>query len=442
MKNKENSKENPGFIPVFRSGTHTDSSGREKTYTNVDLDTIVEKYNQRKGEQPDAPICIGHPKTDSPAWGWIEKFKRVGNFLLAKPKRIVPEFAEAIRRGMFRYLSISLRPDLAVRHLAVLGGTPPAVQGLGDLTNYFNEEEEYSTYSFDYGELNAYQVDSDLTRIGRIFRKLREFLIEKFGIEVADKIAENWDIDRFKRSALLPEPENPSFAEQYNMQEYDETPVAPEADRSGSAGKKVSNAQSMQKINPLKEDNMLNGTPPAGVIPQAAPPGTPGVTLAAGTNEPDYKALYLQAQSEKEAAIQQRDAAFSETEAFKTQQKEEAVKGFLEKMRAKIPPAMHGTVRQLIGQIDGEKTFSFSESDGTQKEKTPLGLFFEFCEEMLPDVIPLDKLPSAQGGTPVPVAGDAEFSEGEQKDLHEKVEALRQKEGISYTEAFNRIRRK
>ncbi len=61
---------------IFKTGKHTSDKGITNEYTNEDLDKIVSNYNP---EEHEAPIVIGHPKTNAPAYGWIEKLQRVGD---------------------------------------------------------------------------------------------------------------------------------------------------------------------------------------------------------------------------------------------------------------------------------------------------------------------------------------------------------------------------
>jgi len=116
------------LIEIFKAGKHTDSAGQEKEWTENDIDTIVEKYNNQKEHQ--APIVIGHPQTDSPAYGWVEGLKREGNKLLAEIKPTVQEFIDWVKQGLYKKVSIALYPDMLLRHIGFLGGTPPAVKGL------------------------------------------------------------------------------------------------------------------------------------------------------------------------------------------------------------------------------------------------------------------------------------------------------------------------
>jgi hypothetical protein len=117
------------WFEIFKSGTWKDSEGREKTWTDSDLDTIVAKYDP----SDPAPVVIGHPKDNAPAWGWIAALKRQGDTLLAQAKDLVPEFVDMLKRKLFRKRSMSVYPDLRLRHVGFLGAMPPAVKGLADI---------------------------------------------------------------------------------------------------------------------------------------------------------------------------------------------------------------------------------------------------------------------------------------------------------------------
>ncbi len=67
-------------IAIARTGTFTDSAGREQKFTEADLDSIAASYDPKKSE---APLVFGHPTTDAPAYGWVESLKREGEKLFA-----------------------------------------------------------------------------------------------------------------------------------------------------------------------------------------------------------------------------------------------------------------------------------------------------------------------------------------------------------------------
>lgn len=118
------------WIQVFRTGRHIDASGEAKEWGKIDLDRIVSSYNPQRHE---APIVIGHPEENAPAFGWVEALKREGEILYAKLKDFVPEFVDMIKRGLYKKRSIALYPDLTLRHVGFLGAMPPAIKGLANV---------------------------------------------------------------------------------------------------------------------------------------------------------------------------------------------------------------------------------------------------------------------------------------------------------------------
>ena len=117
------------WIAIFKTGTHTDSNGNTKEWTEKELDHIVSSYDPQKHE---SPVVIGHPKDNAPAYGWVESLKREGEMLYMKMKDVVPAFADMVLQKMFKKRSISLYPDGTLRHVGWLGAAQPAVKGLPD----------------------------------------------------------------------------------------------------------------------------------------------------------------------------------------------------------------------------------------------------------------------------------------------------------------------
>lgn len=128
-------------VEVFRVGDHVDSAGRRRMFTEADLDKIA-TYSPAAHE---APVVIGHPKDNAPAYGWVERAYREGGSLLVDFKDVAPEFADLVKAGRFRKRSISLYPDGSLRHVGFLGATPPALKGLKDVQF---AEGEASTFEF------------------------------------------------------------------------------------------------------------------------------------------------------------------------------------------------------------------------------------------------------------------------------------------------------
>jgi hypothetical protein len=139
------------WCEVFTAGNHTDSEGHTRVWSESDLDIMVNSYDQGKHE---APIVIGHPKDNAPAYGWVETLKREGSKLLAKFKQVVPAFAEAVNQGLFKKRSISVYPDGSLRHVGFLGAMPPAIKGLADF-QFKDADKKTSEYSFEFIDWEA-----------------------------------------------------------------------------------------------------------------------------------------------------------------------------------------------------------------------------------------------------------------------------------------------
>jgi DNA-binding transcriptional MerR regulator len=147
------------WTPIFRTGTHTDSQGRSRTWTTTDLDKAVSSYDPATRE---APLVLGHPKDNGPAFGWIEKLRRTGEVLEACFKQVPEELRKAVEAGRYKHKSVSFYKDGSVRHVGLLGAAQPAVEGLGAIT--FSDEED----CFEY---NQQQEDAGVT-IEELQRKL------------------------------------------------------------------------------------------------------------------------------------------------------------------------------------------------------------------------------------------------------------------------------
>lgn len=123
------------WIEVFRTGDY----GEKGSYTEADIDQIIANFNATDR----APIVVGHPSTDSPAWGWIDALKRKGDTLFARIAEMRDELKQAIADGRFRNRSIRLiqrddGPSLA--HVGFLGGVLPEVKGLAPLPAFATGE--------------------------------------------------------------------------------------------------------------------------------------------------------------------------------------------------------------------------------------------------------------------------------------------------------------
>jgi hypothetical protein len=118
---------------IFKPGTHTSDKGVTKEYSLDDLNFIAQSYNP---EEDEAPIVIGHPEDNDPAFGWVNSLSvsEDGKLIAeAFDEKLHPDFLNALKEGRYKKRSISLTPEGKLRHLGFLGAAKPAVKGLADI---------------------------------------------------------------------------------------------------------------------------------------------------------------------------------------------------------------------------------------------------------------------------------------------------------------------
>ena len=144
----------PDGIEIFRAGRHLDDAGVAHHFSEADLDGMAASYSPALRE---APLTVGHPKDNLPAYGWVKAVARTPAGTLAiTPHQVEPQFAEMVQAGRFKKRSASFYPPHApnnptpgkwyLRHVAFLGAQPPAVAGLKDIQ--FSEDDAGGAVSF------------------------------------------------------------------------------------------------------------------------------------------------------------------------------------------------------------------------------------------------------------------------------------------------------
>jgi hypothetical protein len=173
-------------------------AGQTLSFTEADLAASAKAYDPQKHE---APIVVGHPTHDGPAYGWVGALSAIGNALEATPTQINPEFAEQVANGAYKKISASFyAPDAPgnpvpgvyyLRHVGFLGAQPPAIKGLRSPS--FAEGEAGVV---EFGE-SAY----DDMQVAQLFRNLREWLIGEKGAAVADSVVPSYILTSLDQSA-------------------------------------------------------------------------------------------------------------------------------------------------------------------------------------------------------------------------------------------------
>ncbi|EKE79713.1 bZIP transcription factor [Idiomarina xiamenensis] len=188
-------------INIFKTGTHTSSDGQTLEFGEDLLQSSAESYDPALHE---APIVIGHPKSNGPAYGWVNGIEFSEGSLDAIPHQINTDFEEMVSAGAFKKVSASFYlPDapnnpkpgtLYLRHVGFFGAHPPAIKGLKPVE--FSEAEE-GIVEFE----DRWQHGWTLKGIGDALKNLREFIIDKFSKDEADKAIPNYLLDDLNKSA-------------------------------------------------------------------------------------------------------------------------------------------------------------------------------------------------------------------------------------------------
>lgn len=152
-------------IHIFKTGTHTDSNGVSVSFTETDLQNSINAYNPAIHQ---APIVIGHPKTDAPAFGWVKSLTADNGNLYAVPEQIQHDFGEQVKQGLYKKVSASFYPPNSptnpvkgvyyLRHIGFLGAEPPAIKGLEPIE--FNENDKAVELTFDFSESPSDTADT------------------------------------------------------------------------------------------------------------------------------------------------------------------------------------------------------------------------------------------------------------------------------------------
>lgn len=191
-------------IHIFRAGSHTAMQGQTIAFGEADLAASAAAYDPAKHE---APIVVGHPAADAPAFGWVQSLAAEGGDLNAMPRQVDPAFAEAVAAGRYKKVSASFyQPDSPhnpvpgvyyLRHVGFLGAQPPAVKGLAPVQF---ADDGGDCVSFEFAEED---VPGILRRMAGLFRGMRDYFVDKEGLEKADAIIPPWTMDWLQEDAAV-----------------------------------------------------------------------------------------------------------------------------------------------------------------------------------------------------------------------------------------------
>lgn len=374
---------------IFKAGKHIDNAGNSQEFTEQDVAAIAEAYNTTVHE---APIVVGHPKLDGPAYGWVKSLSANNGSLVAEFSELEPAFAELVQSKRYKKVSASFYPPTApanptpgqwyLKHLGFLGATPPAIKGLAEI----NFSEDDTVVSIEFGEASNYAFDY----VGRVFRNFREWLIAKEGNTVAEEVVPNYMLDGIKelttyqdhpveQSAFSDLQENPlkhvithDFNKETSMSQEDQAAIAAEKARADAAETKLAAYEKAQADKERAASHTANTDFAESLV-------------TAGTLKPADKALVVQALD--------------------------------------------------FAEYPAEQSVDFGEGDAKKPLATALREFFK----TLPQAIEFGEVATAANA--VSVSGvSVDFADANPDALshHQRATALSKKEGISYEEAARR----
>jgi hypothetical protein len=200
------------LLHIFKTGSFVPmGASAPLSFGESDLAASAAAYDPAKHR---APLVIGHPKTDSPAWGWVKSVAADPAGLWIEHDAVVPEFAEWVNAGFYGAISTAFwAPDdprnpvpgvYSIKHVGFLGGTPPAVKGLTPPS--FGGGDESGLVVVQFGDWTD-------RSIVRLLMNLRDLLITEFGQEKADKALPAFELQwLLEEAAAQPDPA-PSFAD-------------------------------------------------------------------------------------------------------------------------------------------------------------------------------------------------------------------------------------
>lgn len=130
------------LVEIFRAGRHTNDAGEALVFSESDIQALAAGYNPALRE---APLTVGHPQSNAPAYGWVKSLQATSDGrLLMQAGQVDPAFAQVVKEGRYKKRSASFYPpnhpnnprpgSWYLRHVGWLGAQQPALAGLPDIS--------------------------------------------------------------------------------------------------------------------------------------------------------------------------------------------------------------------------------------------------------------------------------------------------------------------
>lgn len=374
-------------IPIFRAGTHTPTSGQSIDFSADTLRAAVAAYDPSLHE---APIVVGHPKDNHPAYGWVKalEYNEATGEVDAIPHQVDASFQEMAQAGRFKKRSASwYLPDapanpkpgtLYLRHVGFLGAQPPAVKGLRDVS--FADSEA--------GVVEFADSNFVASLVARLMRGVREWIIAEKGVDTADKVAPDYLIGDLETQARAPEPQQTPPSDAASINSFtEEDPMEIE--------------KLTARVAELESEN---------------------ATLKASQMPADF--------AEREANVSAREAALSDREAAVARQSVEARIDAAVKAGRVLPAQRKQIADFAMTLADGEALIEFGE--GEQAKKVSQREAYLLQVEAAPKVVDYSEHSAAGDNPPADAASVDKVVEKAREIVAKSADAGKH---VSFTEA-------
>ena len=373
-------------ISIFRPGTH---------YPALDAGSLARTVAAYDPAKHEAPLVIGHPSDDHPAYGWVQSLAFSEGLLKAVPREVQSTLKDHVEAGRYKKISAGFyHPQSAgnpapgvyyLRHVGFLGAQPPVVKGLPPI-QFADSEDDYVTIEFSERDPWMFRL------LSRMFRGLREQLISTTDLETADRVLPDYDIQ-----ALADEAER-------QIQEQHTAP-APH----------------------FSEEGMTE----------------PATTQT----DPTREAQLAQREADLNARESQLNGRETTLDTRQTEQARQETVAFCEQLvtEGRLLPRDQEAMAQFMESLPTEATVTFAEGDSQVPRPGQPAAFLKQFLSRLPVQVDFSERAPGTGDDPPATAGMALPAgygvDPEQAQLHQRVVQFAEKNGVSYDEALTSISR-
>ena len=165
---------NNQWIEIFKAGDYGDKG-------NWPVERVREVVNNFSQATHKPPAVLGHPKHDSPAFGWVAGLTEDGGILKARFEDVHPALENLVSENRYpnRSAAFYLDPEgkgAMLRHVGFLGGAPPEVKGLAPIQF---SDGKFVAINFTEEEQVSNQNTEDIKKTVR--QSIAEYFSEMFG---------------------------------------------------------------------------------------------------------------------------------------------------------------------------------------------------------------------------------------------------------------------